>query len=162
LITIKRWDSADPEGISKLVEESKGDGFRFLERLVTEYQSGDNTFQKPGEMLLGAYLDETLIGIGRINQDPYLQNEKTGRIRRFYVSKKHRRQGAGKLLLSTLLTGADDFFDVAVLRTDTKEASRFYIQAGFIEDNLFENSTHYLDLTRRGTINENEGRNSSE
>jgi GNAT superfamily N-acetyltransferase len=161
LITIKRLDSADSEGISKLVEESKRDGFRFLERLVTEYQSGENTFQKPGEMLAGAYHDETLIGIGGINQDPYSQHEKAGRIRRFYVLKEHRRQGVGELLLSALLTAADDFFDFAVLRTDTKEASLFYIQAGFIEDNLFENSTHYLDLTRKGTINENERRNSS-
>ncbi|UOK58448.1 hypothetical protein MGI18_04050 [Bacillus sp. OVS6] len=29
MITIKRLDSADSEGISKLVEESKEDGFRF-------------------------------------------------------------------------------------------------------------------------------------
>lgn len=98
-------------------------------------------------MLLGAYHGETLIGIGGINQDPY---EKTGRIRRFYISKENRRQGVGEILLRTLLKEAEDFFDVAVLRTDTQEASLFYKHAGFIEGNQFENSTHYLDLTRNG------------
>lgn len=93
MITIKQLDSVKPEGISMLVEESKRDGFCFLRSLGSEYQFGDNRFQKPGEMLLGAYHGETLIRIGGINQDPYSQNEKTGRIRRFYVSREHRKQG---------------------------------------------------------------------
>lgn len=145
-------DSVKSEGILKLEEESKRGGFRFLERLVSDYQSGANTFQKPGEMLLGAYNGETLIGVAGINDDPYSQNEKAGRIRRFYVSKEHRRQGAGELQLRTLLKKADDFFDVAVLRTDTNEAALFYKRAGFIENGKYENSTYYLDLTRKGDM----------
>ncbi|TDL77837.1 GNAT family N-acetyltransferase [Peribacillus frigoritolerans] len=150
MITVKRLDSVKTEEILNLLDESKREGFRFLERLAADYQSGDNTFNKPGEMLLGAFHNETLIGIGGINQDPYSQNEKAGRIRRFYVSKEHRRQGVGELILRALLEEAEDFFDVAVLRTDTQEASLFYKQAGFIEKNRFENSTHYLDLKRKG------------
>ncbi|MDR0139371.1 GNAT family N-acetyltransferase [Metabacillus idriensis] len=152
MITIKRLDSVKTEEISNLLDESKQEGFRFLERLSADYQSGGNTFKKPGEMLLGAFHNETLIGIGGINQDPYSQNEKAGRIRRFYVSKEHRRQGVGELILRALLKEAEDFFDVAVLRTDTKEASLFYKQAGFIEDDRYENSTHYLNLMRKGDI----------
>ncbi|WP_191559660.1 GNAT family N-acetyltransferase [Metabacillus idriensis] len=152
MITIKRLDSVKTEEISNLLDESKREGFRFLERLAAGYQSGDNKFKKPGEMLLGAFHNETLIGIGGINQDPYSQNEKAGRIRRFYVSKEHRRQGVGELILRALLKKAEDFFDVAVLRTDNQEASMFYKQAGFIEDDRYENSTHYLDLMRKGDI----------
>lgn len=152
MITIKRLDSVKTEEISNLLEESKRDGFRFLERLSADYQSGCNTFKKPGEMLLGAFHNETLIGLGGINQDPYSQNEKAGRIRRFYVSKEHRRQGVGELILRALLKEAEIFFDFAVLRTDNQEASLFYKQAGFIEDDRYENSTHYLDLMRKGDI----------
>ncbi|MGG4489668.1 GNAT family N-acetyltransferase [Metabacillus idriensis] len=109
MITVKRLDSLMTEELSKLLEESKRDGFRFLERLAADYQSGDNMFKKPGELLLGAYHNETLIGIGGINQDPYSQNEKAGRIRRFYVSKEHRRQGVGELILRALLKEAEGF-----------------------------------------------------
>jgi hypothetical protein len=39
----------------RLVDESKKEGFRFLERLVDEYKNGTNTFKQPGEVLYGVF-----------------------------------------------------------------------------------------------------------
>ncbi|PWW20714.1 hypothetical protein DFO73_1145 [Cytobacillus oceanisediminis] len=39
--------------LNSLLAESKSEGFRFLSRLIDEYQSGINTFSDRGEGLFG-------------------------------------------------------------------------------------------------------------
>ncbi|WP_254871135.1 hypothetical protein [Bacillus sp. Marseille-Q1617] len=41
-----------------LVEESKEEGFRFLDRMIAEYTTGENRFDRHGEILLGIYEKE--------------------------------------------------------------------------------------------------------
>jgi hypothetical protein len=58
--------------IRHLIEESKNEGFKFLERLMDEYSKGTNTFNKTGEILYGVFhVDGKLIAIGGLNKDPY-------------------------------------------------------------------------------------------
>jgi hypothetical protein len=44
--------------LTHLVKESKEEGFRFLERLVSDYKNGTNNFNKPGEFLYGMFNKE--------------------------------------------------------------------------------------------------------
>lgn len=134
--------------LSHLVEESKTDGFRFLERLVKDYQSGDNTFHQPGERLLGVYKGNVLVAIGGLNVDPFSEDVKVGRLRRFYVAKDHRRRRIGSLLIDAIIEGASDYFDVLVLHTDTEQAGTFYKAYGFSEDRRYPNATHSLILKK--------------
>jgi hypothetical protein len=72
--------------LTHLVKESKEEGFRFLERLVSDYKNGTNNFNKPGEFLYGMFNKEgVLIAIGGLNIDPYSNEQRIGRLRRFYV-----------------------------------------------------------------------------
>lgn len=130
-----------------LVEESKNEGFRFLERLVNDYKDGTNNFNKPGELLYGVFNTEgLLVAIGGLNIDPFSNVEKIGRLRRFYVSKDYRRKGIGRFLLNQIIYDAKKHYKILVLHTDTEQADTFYTSFGFSKKNRFPNSTHCLEL----------------
>ncbi|MDA1526604.1 GNAT family N-acetyltransferase [Bacillus cereus] len=129
-----------------LVQESKEEGFKFLKKLINEYENELNTFNKSGECLYGIFQGEKLIGIGGLNADPYTENNKIGRLRRFYIAKDYRRIGLGKLLLNKLLSHAKKYFKVVVLHTDTKQGDVFYTANGFVKREVYKGSSHYKIL----------------
>ncbi|MDM5239545.1 GNAT family N-acetyltransferase [Bacillus cereus] len=131
---------------SHFVQDSKEEGFNFLTRLVNEYETEINTFNKTGECLYGIFQGENLIGIGGLNEDPYTENNKIGRLRRFYILKDYRRIGLGNLLLNRLLSHAEKYFEVVVLHTDTKQGDAFYTANGFVKGELYKESSHYKVL----------------
>lgn len=132
---------------SSLVDESRKEGFRFLDRLVNEYKNGTNNFKKPSEALYGVYTHEgILIGIGGLNIDLNTNGQKVGRVRRFYISKNFRRKGIGQFLLNEIVKEAKGNFDVLVLYTDTPQASQFYTSFGFLEKSVYPKATHMMEL----------------
>ena len=132
--------------IEHLVAESKQAGFRFLERLVNEYDNGTNRFDHLGEALFGVFDQEQLVAIGGLNIDPTEQNSRVGRLRRFYVCEKYRRLKVGSFLLEHIVDEARSYFDVLVLNTDTEKGNRFYTSFGFKKDGDFFNASHYYLL----------------
>lgn len=129
-----------------LVQESKEEGFNFLIKLISEYENKINIFNKTGECLYGIFQGEKLIGIGGLNEDPYTENNKIGRLRRFYISKNYRRKGLGNLLLNRLLLHAEKYFKVVVLHTDSKQGDVFYNANGFVKGEVYKGSSHYKVL----------------
>lgn len=97
-----------PHDIQGLVLESQSEGFRFLQRLIDEFDSVVNRFNGPGETLLAVRDNDTLIAIGGLNNC-----NGVGRLRRFYVSKKYRRAGVGRRLLKQLESDASHSFSQA-------------------------------------------------
>lgn len=133
--------------LKRLVKQSKEEGFRFIERLVNDYENGDNTFKGTGEALLAVFNKENeIIAIGGLNIDPFSKDQNVGRLRRFYVSKECRRSGIGTVLLKAIINEAKKNFNVLVLHTDTKEADNFYIFQGFTREERYPKSTHYMKL----------------
>jgi GNAT superfamily N-acetyltransferase len=120
------WPSLQP-----LVEESRREGFRFLERLQADFLDGSNRFDAPGETLLGAWEGERLIAAGGLNRDPYSPEPRVGRLRHLYVTAECRRSGVGRALVEALVRAAEPHFDLLRLRTDTHAAARFYERLGF-------------------------------
>ncbi|MBG9832287.1 GNAT family N-acetyltransferase [Bacillus wiedmannii] len=129
-----------------LVQESKDEGFYFLIKLISEYENKINTFNKNGECLFGIFQGEKLIGIGGLNEDPYTENNKIGRVRRFYISKDYRRVGLGNLLLNRLLSHSEKYFKVVVLHTDTKQGDAFYTVNGFVKGEVYKGFSRYKVL----------------
>ena len=97
-------------------------------------------------MSIWYFQGEKLIGIGGLNADPYTENNKIGRLRRFYIAKDYRRIGLGKLLLNKLLSHAEKYFKVVVLHTDTKQGDVFYTVNGFVKREVYKRSSHYKVL----------------
>lgn len=130
-----------------LVTESKKEGFRFLERLINDYKNGTNNFSRSGESLYGVFNKEgLLIAIAGINKDPFSNEGEIGRLRRFYVSKDYRRNGLGRRLVNKIINDARKHYKILVLYTDTKQADKFYTSMGFLNENRFSKSTHFLKL----------------
>ncbi|MBL1177529.1 GNAT family N-acetyltransferase [Pantanalinema sp. GBBB05] len=146
LIDITRISEIQTESINHLVEESVSQGFRFLERLIREYRSGLNCFNKPGELLLTASVQGAVVGIGGLNQDPYFNHPRIGRLRHLYVESAWRRRGVGHLLVTHLIHAANHHYQLLMLRTDTVTAAEFYQQLGFKADPNWEHTTHHLPL----------------
>ncbi|MGG1342659.1 GNAT family N-acetyltransferase [Bacillus toyonensis] len=148
-IHIQQIDNLMKYEISHLVQDSKEGGFNFLIKLINEYENKINVFNKTGECLYGIFQGEKLIGIGGLNEDPYTENNKIGRVRRFYIAKEYRRKGLGRLLLVRILSDAKKYFNIVVLNTDTEQGDKFYTSGGFVKGEKYVGASHYLNLYKR-------------
>nr|WP_246884030.1 GNAT family N-acetyltransferase [Pseudomonas chlororaphis] len=143
-----RQISALPPEILMLEVEAVTEGFRFLTRLVADWENGSNRFEQPGECLLGALRSGQLIAIGGLSYDPYA-GPGIGRLRRVYVARAARGQSVGKALVQQLLAYAAQRFSVVRLSTDTPEGAAFYLRCGFqpIQDDFATHVKSLVDAT---------------
>ncbi len=59
------------DAIGEIAREARASGHVFLDRLIADWHSGANRFDKPGECLLGLFDGDRLVAIGGLNRDPY-------------------------------------------------------------------------------------------
>lgn len=118
-----------PAGLAALESEAVSEGFGMITRLRTEWESGANRFDCEGEVLLGAFRADRLLGIGGLNRDPYINGPRVGRLRHLYVMKDERYSGIGRSLVESILRHAGGNFDSIRLWTD--RAVSFYDRLGF-------------------------------
>lgn len=128
---------------ARLIAEAPGEGGPFLLRLRDEWTSGVLRFDGAGELLLGAFVDGVLVGVGGISNDPYAPAPGLGRIRHLYVLKDYRGQGIGSVLVDRLVEQGREHFSVLRLSTEAPEAARLYESYGFLPSSAFK-ETHRL------------------
>lgn len=116
--------------LAQLLAESQSEGFRFIDRLIEDFESGDNRFDQPGEALFATFDAERCIAIGGLNLDPNGEPG-VGRVRRFYVTQSYRGCGVGRQLIGRIEHWAGGHFSSLQLFTDTTEASAFYEALGY-------------------------------
>jgi GNAT superfamily N-acetyltransferase len=145
-IRIEEVNYLNFDNITQLLNQSQEEGFRHIVRLVNDYLSGTNRFNKPGEALFIAFDEEVTVGICGLNLDPFT-NGHVGRVRRLYVLPEYRNHGIGRRLIEEIIGKANDIYDQLVLKTDSEKASKFYKSLGFKEVNN-SNSTHILNLKK--------------
>jgi len=127
--------------IEPMAAEAAAEGFGFVDRLVREWQSGENTFSAAGERFLLARVDDRAVGICGLNRDASARDGATGRLRHLYVRPAWRRHGVGKALVEEVLGSARSSFSRVRLRTDTAAAGAFYAALGFA-GSTEPNATH--------------------
>lgn len=116
-----------------ILAEAERQGIAFVRRLFEEWHSGSNRFDRPGEIILGAWQGDRLLGLGGLNRDPYTAEEGVGRLRRIYVLGSQRHLGVGTLLVGHLLRRAESHFRTVRLRAASPDAAAFYRRLGFAE-----------------------------
>jgi len=146
-IIVLKVNHLDTQALKLLVEESAGEGFRHIKRMVNDFETGANTFDKEGEAIFVAYQSNDIVGICGLNQDPYLNSEEVARVRRLYVSQGVRRLGIGRMLMDSVIEEARRNYKMLVLRTDNSIADTFYRSIGFSTKYSSENYSHFLRLT---------------
>lgn len=141
---IKRLEDL-PRDIEALRAESARDGFRFIEKLKSEWQSATNRFDAPGESLIGAFQNQSLVAVCGLNIDPYAGDSAVGRLRHLYVLKIARRQGIASAMVGHLLGVAHLSFACVRLFTDTRQAAMFYEAIGF-SPTVSPTASHILQI----------------
>jgi GNAT superfamily N-acetyltransferase len=130
-MTIRQLTTGDAEQLHRLATESVAEGFRFLERMLSDLNVGAIRLDGPGEFFLGVFDRDDLVAVGGITPDPYAGQPETGRIRHLYVSPVARRRGLGRALVNALEARACSWYSILRLRTDTAAGARFYERIGF-------------------------------
>lgn len=142
---VERVNDLHALDIEQLVQESEREGYRFVTRLVTEFEDGTNTFSKPGEGLFCVVTkDAEVVAIGGINESPLTQDRDVARLQRFYVLDKVRRQGVGTMLTQSIIDYAKDHFKEITVRTESAKADAFYRACGFEFDDSASETTHIM------------------
>ena len=120
----------DVTGFDYLLQESLAEGHRMLLRFAENWRMGTNRFDHPGEIILGLWDDQALVGICGRNIDPYDVHPRAGRVRHLYVGQSVRRRGAGRHFIAAILDRAATHFDY--LNTNAPDtAFAFYERLGF-------------------------------
>jgi GNAT superfamily N-acetyltransferase len=142
---IDRLSGSPTDCLGGLIAESQTLGLGFLRRLADEWVTGANRFDAPGEVLLVARIDDTIVGVCGLNVDPYAGRQNVGRVRHLYVLQAHRRRGVGRQLVAAVLRAARGRFDRLHLRTGNPDAARLYEELGFRPVGA-DHDTHVLEL----------------
>ena len=129
-----------PTGFDALRAEARREGYRHLERLAEEWNSGKTRFDHNGEALFAARVGADLAGIGGLTIDPVLPGAL--RMRRFYVRKSFRRSGIGRAIAEHLLAQAQAF-NRPVTVNGGAGSEPFWESLGFVADRN-DGHTHVL------------------
>jgi GNAT superfamily N-acetyltransferase len=126
IVDIVDLDKSDISHIRNMAEQ---EGYNMLNRLVTDYDSGENRFDKEGEKLIGNISDDMVTALCGLNIES--TNNQYGRIRRLYVLPKYRNQGIGTELVNHLITFAGKYYKGVTVNIGNLPVSGFYESTGF-------------------------------
>jgi GNAT superfamily N-acetyltransferase len=147
LVAIEPLHDLTSSSVGELVAESERFGLRLVRRLTEEWTTGANRFDRPGEILFGAFIAGRLVGVCGLNVDPYAGDERVGRVRHLYVLAAFRRRGVGRQLVERVMQAAHGRFDDVRLRTNDPAAARLYETLGFRRSTGHDSYTHVANLT---------------
>ena len=139
----------EPEFAELIAEAGSGDG-RFLFRLRDHWLEGSEIYDRSGEILLGAFSGDELVGVAGISKDPYEPEENLGRVRHVYVMNAWRGRGIARALMERLLEHGSSHFQELRLRTSNPLAARMYESLGF-KASAQGGETHRLKLYKSST-----------
>jgi len=142
----QRIQTLPTDALAPLLAASISEGFRFVERLVREWEEGKACFDRPGEVLLAAYEGASIVAIGGLTADPYTGDPMLGRLRHLYVGPHARRRGIGRQLMQALEQVAQTAYRAVVLRTDTASGAQFYESLGYAPLPAGGTATHRREL----------------
>jgi GNAT superfamily N-acetyltransferase len=114
-----------PNDLEVMKVEAYSEGYRFLERLAKDWEQGVTRFDREGEALVVARVDDVLAGIGGLTLDPIVSGAL--RMRRFYVRPSFRKQCIGRKLVGTLLEYPRLVGQVVVVNASRGESVRFFV-----------------------------------
>ena len=143
---IERLTGLLPSGLEAVLAESEQAGSRLVRRLVDEWTTGANRFDRPGEALFTARIGGRLVGVCGLNVDPYVAEQGVGRVRHLYVLEAYRRLGVGRQLIAAVHEAARGRFHSLRLRTANPAASRLYESFGFRPSAETADCTHVMEL----------------
>jgi GNAT superfamily N-acetyltransferase len=145
-IEVKKISDLKEVDVTKLIQESEKEGYRFVSRLASEYEDGTNRFSEQGEALYGVWEDHELVAIGGLNRNITGPGEQSARLHRFYTLPEHRRKGIGSELCKAISEDAKGQFKEITTKTESAKADAFYRANGFAFEERSPDTTHVMSL----------------
>jgi GNAT superfamily N-acetyltransferase len=128
-IIIKAIADELPPDAGALASEAELEGYEHIRRLADEWASGRNRFDQDGEILLGAYESERLVGVGGLSVE--FSRRDWLRMRRFYVHPSARRQGTARSVAERLIVHGRHYTNTLTVHAADAGAARFWEKVGF-------------------------------
>ncbi|MCH7343503.1 GNAT family N-acetyltransferase [Pelomonas sp. CA6] len=115
-----------------LLAAAEAEGRRMVRRLLDEWRSAANRYDRPGESLW-AWMDAQgqVVAVGGLNQEPAPGRRGTARMRRFYVHPQWRGRGLARRLVGAVLASAQGHFDRLHVNCESAESATFWSRCGF-------------------------------
>jgi GNAT superfamily N-acetyltransferase len=145
-VAVARLFDLPMDALAPLLAESERQGWRFVRRLANEWADGTNRFDRPGELLLAAWVNSTLAGVCGLTVDPYTGDPAIGRVRHLYILAQFRSRRVGQLLVQEVVRFARGRFRSVRVRTENAVAARLYERLGFVPAIGSPDCTHSLAL----------------
>jgi ribosomal protein S18 acetylase RimI-like enzyme len=148
-VEIRPFTEIDSGNFAALSDDAHREGHRFLDRMAAEWHAGTNRFDRPGELVVGAWEGGVLAGIVGRNIDPHSQDATVGRLRHLYVRRDCRGRGIGPALARHALADAAQHFRLIRVRmgADNGAAAAMYNALGFARVTGDPFATHALVLS---------------
>jgi GNAT superfamily N-acetyltransferase len=140
---IEALDEPPASDLALLAAAAAREGYSHIRRVVEEWENGRNRFDKPGELLLGAFDGPSMVAIGGMTLD--LSRSDWLRMRRFYVLPDSRGRGVARLLAGRLLVHAREYVPTITVHAGDARAALFWQAMGF-RPLIRDTYTHILDL----------------
>ena len=119
-----------------------------VNRLLTDFRSGTNRFDAPGEVLFAYLSGIRVVAVAGLNQEPDEGMHRTGRIRRLYVLPKFRGRGLARGLVQHIELAAETHFRRITVNVGILDAGGFYEHLGFSRSDD-SGITHVKELAHR-------------
>jgi GNAT superfamily N-acetyltransferase len=145
-VRLVRVTTALRDQMDELRAEADAEGVRNQRMLQRDFLSGEERFEKPGEVLLACYDGEVLVGVGGLTVEPD-RSVRAMRLRRVYVRKAWRKRGVGRLLGEALMKRGFETTDLLTLNAGVPDADKFWEALGFSRV-VHETRTHELRQLR--------------
>lgn len=136
---IIRIDGELPGDIDTLAPFATAEGIGIIDTLIAEWASGENRFNRPGEVLFTARIDGHLAGTGGLTHDYNFPDAL--RMRRFYVHPEFRRHRVARALAERAIAHARSHATWLTCHAGTESGVRFWQRMGFLPVPL-ETHTH--------------------
>jgi GNAT superfamily N-acetyltransferase len=143
-LQVVRLGEALPDEISALRDEAAAEGYRFVDGLIEEWDSGRYHDGDERNALFAVFRDGALAAVGAVTPDPYDPAPDLLRIRHVYVRPGDRRGGVGRLLAGALVQQGLALAPRLSLNAADSGAAAFWEASGFRPDSGGTRRSHLL------------------
>lgn len=116
-----------PDEFDLLVADADADGHRNMYRLAAEFAETPAMFH----VVVAAFVDGTLAGIGAITDEPTPTAHPAWRMRRFHVLRRFRQRGVARAIAEALLRDATATVATVTVHAGNPGAAQFWQALGF-------------------------------